>query len=1001
VDDEDGRVKEDYLTENIYGFKVPDLDKIREDADNLFVDENLKTKYRKDIENTLQFSIDVPKEKLTNTVSELFEEQYGQPLDSLLQSEFQKGFKNAYGKELDTHFKELNQGVQKVKEDLIKNLDPQIKQTQDRLSNLTAEYKAKEQQILSTPAYTNEESETLKKQLETAYREYESNFDKIITENAKVENEYNARLNNYAARQSALYDQQVKALVDKYSKDYKLSPEVASKLNKVSKDAAEQLLKESNKTKEGAIIAQGYFNPLLKSRFLSSTVSSFGGVMSGWATSLGGDGEYGDALQQFFQPSVAPIKSLEDLTAFSFTESAGNLVGSMLPSLAAGIATGIATKNMGLASRIILTGAAGWTTETIDIAGRQYKEALERTGSVSTAKDAAKEAIEGQVLLAPTYLLESAKFVQAFKKISNPILRIGTGALVEYTGEFIQEYPQGLMERSISTPYYEGGGEFENLNKYISTESAIETGLNLLPVLGLGGAGAISKETESILNSNPDIAMQYLSDIIYEKGISGANFRISQLYNQGIIDYNTFISLGKRAENFETANSREYNAILTNRDLVAEAAENEQDAVKKKVLLDQVKAYEGLMERVIMGQPVNLPKIKVGEKEYLEVTKNPIKSLKALEEQDKIPQQDAVQEQTTSEVPVQPEAKVEQGVTQEVSDYIDNLVSETEEEVFGGKKVVDSTLEKMNNAEYVNDTEIDNSIEAVFNEIDRVNNLDISDKAKKNITDELYNIAEQLDNYEFRTKTTTSKVTPTESTEGGAKTKREIPKKSFKGKVTGIGDVIISFLGGNRISITPQAKKGKASRVTEFTFPENYLYTDESGQFSALTVVDTEGNEIIINDPEIGIPLVINNMIAEMATVTTEVVEQYVTEEINYIKENKNAVQEQTTSEVSVQPEAKVGEKMAEGKPKAETKVTAEEGQEKLTEAEKNKIAEKIGKVGKVTPKNIKGLLDVMGGIFGLNKKQAESAAVVGDVIIGNAAKRAGISKDEMYQKIA
>jgi hypothetical protein len=92
---------------------------------------------------------------------------------------------------------------------------------------------------------------------------------------------------------------------------------------------------------------------------------------------------------------------------------------------------------------------------------------------------------------------------------------------------------------------------------------------------------------------------------------------------------------------------------------------------------------------------------------------------------------------------------------------------------------------------------------------------------------------------------------------------------------------------------------------------------------------------------------------------------------------------------------------MAEGEPQAETKVAAEEGQEKLTEAEKNKIAEKIGKVGKVTPKNIKGLLDVMGGIFGLNKKQAESAAVVGDVIIGNAAKRAGISKDEMYQKIA
>ncbi len=52
-------------------------------------------------------------------------------------------------------------------------------------------------------------------------------------------------------------------------------------------------------------------------------------------------------------------------------------------------------------------------------------------------------------------------------------------------------------------------------------------------------------------------------------------------------------------------------------------------------------------------------------------------------------------------------------------------------------------------------------------------------------------------------------------------------------------------------------------------------------------------------------------------------------------------------------------------------------------------------------PKNIKGLLDVMEGVFGLNKTQSESAAVVGDVLVETMAKRAGISKEEMYQRIA
>ena len=72
-----------------------------------------------------------------------------------------------------------------------------------------------------------------------------------------------------------------------------------------------------------------------------------------------------------------------------------------------------------------------------------------------------------------------------------------------------------------------------------------------------------------------------------------------------------------------------------------------------------------------------------------------------------------------------------------------------------------------------------------------------------------------------------------------------------------------------------------------------------------------------------------------------------------------------------------------------------------VTEEQKTQIAENIGKVRKTKPKNIKGLIDVMKGVFGLDKNKSESAAVVGDIMVDNMAKRAGISKDEMYQKIA
>ena len=52
-------------------------------------------------------------------------------------------------------------------------------------------------------------------------------------------------------------------------------------------------------------------------------------------------------------------------------------------------------------------------------------------------------------------------------------------------------------------------------------------------------------------------------------------------------------------------------------------------------------------------------------------------------------------------------------------------------------------------------------------------------------------------------------------------------------------------------------------------------------------------------------------------------------------KEEQDAIQEQTAGEVPVQPEAKAGEKVEEGEPKAEPEITTEEGKEEVSEEEK------------------------------------------------------------------
>lgn len=125
----------------------------------------------------------------------------------------------------------------------------------------------------------------------------------------------------------------------------------------------------------------------------------------------------------------------------------------------------------------------------------------------------------------------------------------------------------------------------------------------------------------------------------------------------------------------------------------------------------------------------------------------------------------------------------------------------------------------------------------------------------------------------------------------------------------------------------------------------------------------------------------------------------------NYLKLKQNEKNSDSRTSESVQQsydDSTKGRKRKEGSESSKPKKEVEsEPPKTLSETDKKSIAEKVGRTRKVKAKNVSGLIDVMAGIFGLNKNQAESAAIVGDVIIGNAAKRAGISKDEMYQKIA
>ena len=1034
--DADGNVKEEYLSNNYYGFKVPNLDKINEEADKYFDDKDagLKAKFKKSLEDEMQFSIDIPTKKLDSKVEENYKKEYGKSLDEEIGSEYQSEFKNKYGKTLLGLAAKNKSEIDSVNTEYTKILGGFAEKNQAKVDGLSKSYKESslalqaEYEQLAANNIPFDQKEYTKKQ-ENLYTQYVSSVDEIVSEQSKLQNEYGAKINRLAAQKTKAYNELATKFSNELSEKYNVSKDIQGKIESVTQKSVKELYDESRKNKEAFISMPSLFrqNPLTE-RYITSTLSSFGSLMQGWSTSFGGDGEWGEKMEQYFQPNVSPIKSFKDLSLYSVVESGGNLTGSMLPSIGTGIATGVATRNASMATRIIATGLSGLTTETIDMAGRAYKDALERTGSKEQAKNAASETIDGQISLSPLYMFEGLPFVGAFKKISNPVIRVGTGTTVEYASELMQEYPQGLMEQSIQKT-----GDYENFTDYASMESFVETGLNMIPVTILGGLGAVNKEQNSTLSSNPDIAMQQIGRIINKKGKDLAKLEISQLYQNGNINEETLEFLGQEIDNYNTDNSEEYNAIKFKRDQVAQAAEKEEDPVKKKLLNDNVKAFDVMLESSIKGEALNLGVVEVGKEGYIVVPSNPIayNEGRANEEtngkikdgkveqspvdgkkdrvdseqvqQEKIKQDENIQQEQQEEL--QEDTKEGEGIQEEqeileseISDYISESVSKMSTDTKVG-----NVEAKIDNAESIEEQDLLDAQEAILDELDRVENSNYSDKAKAAITKTLNDLYNKLDNYEFRTETTTREFTQKTATRSPIENKREqakSPQERIKGREVEVaegsdrtviedgqdGGLVVQYFddSGNRT----ESVKLDAESMNDFELSET-IKDDNGVVVGAVLKNKNNPNETFtINDQDLAYDLAIEKTKAELGKVSVE--EQVV-------------ATEQVKKETVKQPAQKkktVAEESETQKPQEDTKEEVREQGETEQEEKVNKDVDRIAKVSGVKAKNIRGLYDINRKMFGQNRVKSLAIAVVTDIAIGQMAKRAGVPKSEMYGKI-
>jgi hypothetical protein len=279
----------------------------------------------------------------------------------------------------------------------------------------------------------------------------------------------------------------------------------------------------------------------------------------------------------------------------------------------------------------------------------------------------------------------------------------------------------------------------------------------------------------------------------------------------------------------------------------------------------------------------------------------------------------AVQEQSTDAIPVQPTTGVggemaqgapETGLketAQKGQEEVDQYIADMGAEARIGS-VINPIMDKMANAEYINDNDIDNAITTIFNEVEQLEKSDkYSPETKAAISDKLLNIAEKLDNYEFRTKTETVEVTKAGATTATRKTSEAVRKIRAEKYFNAVQATV------NGQEVTLQDKNGRVEApmpngevivldTPSMEIAEGGFEFDENDALVSVTVNDRLGNTVKLTGDQ-ALDFAIRDRENKLGVVEqAEFDEAYQEVETRYVKEAKPA--EAPVAEAAVVAEA-------------------------------------------------------------------------------------------------
>ena len=561
-------------------------------------------------------------------------------------------------------------------------LNAAIKSNNDAYAAKREEFQKAVDANLMSVADANAALEKLGQESEQIQQEITAQWAQTNQDELSKYNSINSRYNARYARQQELIISASKDEINKefgkYIKDSGASKRVQKEFEAKVGAAVDEVIKKRDKdliaSERAAITAIASVMPIgvpssireFIATAIPSTVSSFGNYIEGIGYSMENPTlmKFGGYMAESnkLQPAEETLQGMVD--AQNYGKISGNVAGSQFAPFGTGLLVTLISRNPALGMTAATAGAVvNFSSETATIAGNIKKQILEKTGSYSKAMEGYSQAIDSQIALSPTYLVEMLPFVSNFYKVfgragTTMAGRAITGGLTELTTEVVlQEYPQTVFEEAIikGEDWRKAYGD-ALVNLLSGNQAEIDrfgkVTIASSPMFGMGAMGGIAsanrsaqaeaKLKKSILAQislseyNDSIREQFVYRMVNEKGADFAISTLTQGFAGGLIDKATYDKLVNsvtksesyaktaKANGLSQGQSSLYSAMAFQHDRLLEMARTSEDKTVAATYEARAREIQTDIRNVLSGKTVHAAILKFGDKTSVVVTQDDI-----------------------------------------------------------------------------------------------------------------------------------------------------------------------------------------------------------------------------------------------------------------------------------------------------------------------------------------------------------------------------------------